>query len=110
MEQFICLEDIRFSEDPPKSKITLREAKSITLIFKVKSDGSQPLDTMTDDGGARKDFWTIAGDLIYLPHVEPRVKLFCAERRSCTIVLQYIDVVRRTNTTMDVLLESRIDD
>ena len=31
---------------------------------------------MTDDGGARSDFWTIAGDLIYLFHVEPRVKLF----------------------------------
>ena len=32
------------------------------------------------------------------------------EERSFPIPLKYIDVVRRTNTTLDELLESRIDD
>ena len=42
--------------------------------------------------------------------VEPRVKLCVTNEESFPIPLQYIDVVRRTNTTLDVLLESRMDD
>ena len=45
------------------------------MFFKEKSDGCQPKDTTTEDGEARNDFWTIAGDYIYRRHVEPRVKL-----------------------------------
>ena len=41
-------------------------------------------------------------------HVEPRVKLCVPNEGSSLIPLQYI-VVRLTNTTLDVLLESRID-
>ena len=70
MEQSNYLDEIRFSENAPQSRITLHEAKSIT-------DWSQPLDTITDDRSPKRF---------------------------------YIDLVRRTNTTLDVLLESRIDD
>ena len=47
---------------------------------------------------------------MYRHHVEPRVKLSVPNEESFPITPQYIDVVRRTNTTLDVLLESRTDD
>ena len=76
-----------------------------------ESDGSQSSDTLTDDSEARNDFfWTIAGNYIYRHHVEPRVKLHVLNEASFPIPLEYIDVVRRTNTTLDVLLGSRVDD
>ena len=78
--------------------------------YPAQSDGSQPLDTLTDDRKARYDFWTIAGNYVYRHHVEPRVKLHVKEEESFPISLQHFDVVRRTNATLDVLLESRIDD
>ena len=49
-------------------------------IFKESRTGPQTLDTLTDDGEARNDFWTIAGNYICRHHVEPRGNL-CAERR-----------------------------
>ena len=39
MEQSSCLEDIRFSEDPPQFGITLHEAKSTTTFFKESRTG-----------------------------------------------------------------------
>ena len=74
-----------------------------------ESDGSQPSDTLTDDGEARNDVRTTAGNYSYRRHVEPRVKLH-VPKEGFPIPLQYFDVVRRTNTTLDVLLESRVDD
>ena len=67
-----------------------------------ESDGSQRLDTITADSDARNDFWTTAGNYIYRHHVEPRVKLYVPKEES--------DFVRRTKTTLDVLLECRKDD
>ena len=110
MEQSSCLEEIRSSEEPPPSRITLQEAKSITKIFKESRTGPQPLDTLTDDSETRNDFWTIAGNYVHRHHVEPRGKLHVPSEASFPIPLQYIDVVKRTSTTLDVLLESRIDD
>ena len=54
-------------------------------------------------------FWTIAGNGICRHHVEPGVKLYVL-KEEFPIPLRDIDVVRRTNTILDVLLESRIDD
>ena len=51
----------------------------------------------------------MAGNFISGHHVEPRVKLYVPNEGSFTIPLEYIDVVRRTNTTLDVLLERRVD-
>ena len=79
-------------------------------VLRGESDGSQPLDTLTDDCEALNDFWTIAGNYIYRHQVEPRVELNVPNVESFPIPLESIDVVRRTNTTLDVLLESRIDD
>ena len=57
-----------------------------------------------------KDFWSISGNHIYRRHVEPRVKRYEPNAVSFLIPLNYIDVVRRSNMTLDVLLESRTDD
>ena len=79
-------------------------------VLQGESDGSQPLDTMTDDSEARNDFWSNAGNYIYRHHGEPRVKLYVPKEESFPLPFEYIDLVSRTNTTLDVLLESRIDD
>ena len=47
---------------------------------------------------------------IWRHHVEPRVKLYVPREESIPITLRYIDVTRATSTTLDVLLEHRIDD
>lgn len=63
-----------------------------------------------DGGEARDVFWSISGDHVYRHHVQERMRLNVLEEDSFSIPLHYIDVTRRTNTTLDVLLESRIDD
>ena len=79
--------------------------------LRIESDGSPPpQDSLLGDGEARNDFWSISGNYIYRQHVEPRVKLYVLAEESFTILLRYIDVTRATNTTLDVLLERRIDD
>ena len=75
-----------------------------------ESDGSHPIGTLTHDSDARNDFWSIEGNYIYRHYVEPRVTLCVLEEESFPIPLRKIDVFRRTNTALDVLLESRIDD
>ena len=79
-------------------------------VFQGEVGGSLPSDQQTDDTEARFGLWSISGSHIYRHHVQPRVKLYVPEEGSHPRPLKYIDVVRRTNTTLDVLLESRIDD
>ena len=67
-------------------------------------------ETTRDDEEAKSDFWTITGDFIYCHHVEPRVKLYMPTEESFPIPMKYIDVTRTTHTSLDVLLEKRIDD
>ena len=49
-------------------------------------------------------------NFIYRHHVEPRVKLYSPREESFPIPLKYIDVSRTTDTNLDVMQESRIDD
>ena len=51
----------------------------------------------------------IARNYIYRHH-EPRVNLFVPYEGSFSTPLEYIDVVRRTNTTLDVLLDIHLND
>ena len=62
-----------------------------------------------DDLEAGHDFWTIAGNF-YRHDVEPRVQLYVPSEESFPIPLEYIDVIRRADATLDVLLDSRIGD
>ena len=59
---------------------------------------------------SKNDFESISGNYTYRHHVEPRVKLYVPRQESFPIPLRYIDVTRATSTTLDVMLESRIDD
>ena len=61
-------------------------------------------------GEAINDFWSMSGSFIYRHHVEPRVKLYWPREESFPIPLKYIDVSRTTQTNLDVMRESRIDD
>ena len=78
--------------------------------LREESDGSPPEDSSPGDGEARNDFWSISGNYLYRHHVEPRVKLYVPREASFPIPLRYIDVTRASSTTLDVLLERRIDD
>ena len=64
---------------------------------------------MMDDTKARNNVWSIEGKHTYRHHVEPGVQLYGLKEESYPI-LRFLDVVRRTNTILDVLLESRCDD
>ena len=51
----------------------------------------------------------MSGNFIYSHHVELRVKLYSLREESFPIPLKYIDVTRTTQTTVDVMQESRIN-
>ena len=53
---------------------------------------------------------TISGVLLGITIVVITFKLYVLTEGSFPVQVKYIDVVRRTSTTLDVLLESRIDD
>ena len=87
-EQYNCLDDARFSENARQHGINPKEAKG---------------DTITDDREAGNAFWSIEENYIYRHHVEPRVELYVLEEESFPTPLRYINVIRRTHTTLDVL-------
>ena len=80
--------------------------------FLGESEGSlpQPHDTLPDASEAINDFWSMSGNFIYRHHFEPRLKLYSPREESFPIPLKYIDVSRTTQTNLDVMQESRIDD
>ena len=63
-----------------------------------------------DDVEARNDIWCVSNKHMHRHHVEPRVKLYVRKEGSFPAAIKYTDVVRRTNTTLHVWLESRVDD
>ena len=78
----------------------------------VESDGSSSTprrDSSQYDGEARNDFWSISGNCIHRHHVEPRVKLYVPREESFPLPPRYIYFTRATSTTMDVMLEHRMD-
>ena len=54
------------------------------IDFPGESEGSlpQPQDSLPDAGEAINDFWSMSGNFIYRPHVEPRVKLYSPREES----------------------------
>ena len=81
--------------------------------FLGESEGSPPpppQDSLPDAGEAINDFWSMSGNFIYGHHVEPRVELYSPREESFTLQLKYIDVSRTTQTNLDVMQESLIDD
>ena len=81
--------------------------------FLGESEGSLPplpQDSYPDAGEARNDFWSMSGNFIYRHHVEPRVIFYSPTEESFPIPLKHIDVSRTTQTNLDVMQDSRIDD
>ena len=114
MEQPNSLEKRSGSENIylPLPGTTQTEEKNKENLLR-ESDGSSSTpfqDSSPDDGEARNDCWSISGNYIYRHHVEPRVKLYIPREESFPIPLRYVDVTRATSTTLDVMLERRIDD
>ena len=68
------------------------------------------LEETKDDAETQEDFWSIQGDFIYRHHVEPGVQLYVPKEESFLIPLKYIDVIRSTQTNLDLSQEKRIDD
>ena len=80
------------------------------LDFLGESEGSLPPPLQDSLPDAVNDFWSMSGSFIYRHHVEPRVKLYSPREESFPIPLKYIDVSRTTQTNLDDMQESRIDD
>ena len=75
--------------------------------FEGLRNKSQQPDEMTDDREARNDFWSIEGTYIDPHNVELRFQLFLQKEESFAIQLRYIDVIRRTHSTLGALQGSR---
>ena len=70
-----------------------------------ESEGSQLLDTFSDDSAVRKDCWSIEENYNYRHHVEPRVKLYVPkEEEKFPIPLRKFYMTKRT--ILDVFLDS----
>ena len=94
----------RRSGDPKKSDEALSDD------VQGSSDGTQSIDATMDDREVRNDFCSIEGSCIHRHHVEPGVQLYVPKEEGFPIPLRYIDVIRRTRATSDMLQENRIDD
>ena len=109
MEQLNCVEETTESENPLWGGNNLSRSEDLREELQGNSERSEPTETK-DDAEAKKDFWSIGGDFIYLPEIEPRVQLYVPKEETFPIPLKHIDVTRATYTNLDVLQESRIDD
>ena len=92
MEQSSWREEIRFCEYPPCFRMTVPEERSTTMFFKESRTGFNQQTNKRILSKPRDDFWSTSRN----QHVGPR----CLQK----------DVVRRTSTTLDVLLENRKND
>ena len=82
--------------------------------FLGESKGSPPTtyfqDSYLDAGEARDEFWSISGDFIYRSRWAKSQTLHAKGRINSFSTGIYIEVIRATHTTSDVVQESRIDD
>ena len=49
---------------------------------------------------SQKDFWTCSSDVLTRHHREPRTTLFAPKAEPCPLPLEYLDVLRRTETNL----------
>ena len=89
---------------------TKRKAEKELSNRKSDDKGAVAIAKILPAGEARNDFWSIAGNFIYRHHVETKVKLYSPREESFPIPLKYTDVSRTTQTNLDVMQESRMDD
>ena len=70
----------------------------------------QPSEVRDEAIPGRGDEWIMAGDVLTRVHHAPRVKLFTFDEVPCPIPLEYIDVMRTTDTDLTEAAEARIED
>ena len=88
--------DYEFQEPTLRRESTVRREN---LSGESQGDREEfQLEETKDDEGINKDFWSIQGDFIHRHHVEPRVQSNVPKEESFPIPLQYIDVIRSTQT------------
>ena len=92
-----------------KAGTNRKERESHSEDPQGEAEESHPTESR-DDVEAHKDFWSVQGDFIYRHHIEPRVKHYVPKEETFPTPLKYIDVMRSTNTDLDVAQEKRIDD
>ena len=85
-----------------------RERESFSGDSHDEAEESQPTESR-DDAEVCKDFLSVHGDFIYRHHIEPRVKLYVLKEETFPIPLKYFDVMRSTNTDLDIAQEKRND-
>ena len=91
--------DYEFQEATLRREHTVKR-ENLSGEFQGDREEFQPEETK-DDAETQKDFWSIQGDFIYRPHIEPRVHLHVPKEESFPILLKYIDVIRSTHTDLD---------
>ena len=68
------------------------------------------LNPLSHKNVSRDSVWRTSVNHIHRFHIHPRVKSNVPKEGSCTIALKFFVAVRRTSTTLDVLLNSRVGD
>ena len=106
MDQLGWQEVIMYAENPLRDRNTLHEERSTTMFFKGSRTGLNELDRQTDE--ARDGVYL--GTILIVMTFNEEFKSTFREEGPFFTPLKYIDVVRRTNTTQDVLLEGSIGD
>ena len=92
--------DCEFRESTVRREQLVR-SEDLSGELQGEAEGFQPTEP-TDDGEARKDFWSTQGDFIYRHHIEPRIQLYVPKDATFPVPLKYIDVTRSTHTDLDV--------
>ena len=100
MDQSSWQEDIKVSEHPPQIRITLHEARSPTMFFKESRTVLSHWIKRRMTSKHEMISGVFSGNHIS-HHAEPSVHVYVPHEGSISISLKCIDVVRRTNTTLD---------
>ena len=106
MDQSSWQEEITYSEHPPFFQDHPARGEELNDVLQGDSDGLQPLDPKRMASKPELISGVFLGDHIY-HHAEPSVHVYVPHEGSIPISLGCIDVVRRTNTTIDGCIAGR---
>ena len=108
MEQSKPLEEIDVWEHPPKSGIVLSEERNKKFFEENQTDSLlRTLFKISEHGMMRKSKNNsgLLQEISFVAIEEPRVKLYMPIEESHLLPMNYIDVTRTTQTSLDVLSE-----
>ena len=108
MDKQNCQDKTTHSEIPLQGGKLVR-SEDLRGDLQGEPEWFQPTETK-HDAEARRDVWSIQGDFIYHHHNDPRVQLHMPKEETFPVPLKYMDVMRSTNTALDVAQEKRIND